>query len=157
MTQRQSRLSGWSRSEQSSLGWRRSRDWAGWHTALAVAIGVALPLTIGILSGAFGVGEDIPDLTGDDVALEERYRELWTEIMEREHDLAYAERLHELVVDDEQSVDSAWATGFEAGWVEGQHDAAAAMREAAVEQELGDHRVEWQVLARLERSLPPRQ
>lgn len=157
MTQRQSRLGGWSRPDRSGLGWRRSRDWAGWHTALAVAIGVALPLTIGILSGAFGVGEDIPDLTGDVVALEERYRELWTEILEQEHDLAYSERLHELVVEDGQGADSGWAAGFRAGWVEGQHDAVAAMHEAAVDQELGDYRIEWQVLARLERSLPARQ
>ena len=157
MTQRQSRLGGWSRPDRSGLGWRRSRDWAGWHTGLAVVIGAALPLTIGLLSGAFGVGEDVPDLTGDVVALEERYRELWTEVLEQEHTLAYAERLHELVVDDEQSVDSAWATAFRAGWIEGQRDAVVAMHEAAVDQGLGDYRIEWQVLARLERSLPPRQ
>ena len=156
MTQRSSRLSGWSPPDRSSRGWRRSRDWTGWHTALSALIGAALPLAIGLLVGAFGVGEDVPDLTGDAVALEERYRELWTEVLEYERELAYSERLWELVNEDE-GVDSSWAVGFRDGWIEGQRRAVAEMREAAVEQNLGEHRFEWQVLGRLERSLPPRQ
>lgn len=157
MTRQPGRLGGWSRPSTTRLGWRRTRDWTGWHTALAALIGAGLPLVIGIFAGAFGIGQELPYLAGDPVALEERYRELWTSILEQERELAYSERLYELVTDDQDGDDAPWAVGFRAGWFEGRRDAIAAMREAAVEQELRGTRVEWKVLRELGRSLPPRQ
>lgn len=156
MSRRPARLTGWSPASPATLGWRRTRDWVGWHTALAALIGVALPLTIGILTGAFEVGQGLPYLAGDRVALEERYRQLWTSILEQERELAYSERLHELVADGTDTA-APWAVGFSTGWVNGQHDAITAMRQSAIEQGLREHRGEWQVLERLQRSLPPRQ
>ena len=120
---------------------------------LAAAFGIALPLVIAVLSGALSLGPEVPDLIDDLEALEERYEREWDTASERARAVAYAERMIELTASD----DAPWAVGFRAGWREGRRDVVGAMHQSAVEQDLAPTRVEWQVLARLERSLPARQ
>ncbi len=149
MSRRGPWLSGWSRPQASDRDWRRRRDWTGWHTTLAALVGVALPLTLGILTGVFDVGPDVEDLSGDLIALEENYREVWTEALVRNRELGYAERLQELVFEDGRDDLAPWATGFREGWEDGRRDAAEAMRKAVIEQGLAETRVEWRILERL--------
>ncbi len=153
MNGKKPRLSGWSRHNGSERGWRRSRDWTGWHTIIAATVGIAIPLVVAALTGVLSVGPEVPDLVGDLEALEERYEHEWDTAFEQARAVAYAERMYELAAND----DAPWAVGFRSGWDEGRRDVATAMHQAAVEQNLGELRVEWQVLAQLERSLPQQQ
>ena len=150
MSRRTPRLSGWSRPESAESGWRRKRDLIGFHTFAGVLLGVAIPVSIAFLSGAIKLDDRVPNLRNDPVKLEEQYSDVWAEAMERENSRAYAERLGELLIDEGLGGEQPWAVGFRAGWGAGRQDAATAMRVAAEEQQLGEHRIEWIVLNRID-------
>lgn len=150
MSGRTPRLSGWSRPDVADSGWRRKRDMTGFHTVVGALLGLAVPILIGFLSGVIDLHDRVPDLRNDPVKLEARYSDIWSEAMERESRRSYAERLGELLIDEGVGGEQSWAVGFRIGWVAGQQDAATAMREAAEEQQLGEHRIEWIVLNQID-------
>ena len=109
---------------------------------LGVAVGIALPVLIAVLSGALSFGPEVRDLTNSLQALQEHYEEDWNTAREQSRQLAYAQRTRELDEVRPGAAENPWRTGFRAGWVEGQYGALAAMQEAAVEQQLGGARIE---------------
>ena len=99
------------------------------------------------------LGLACPTSLGDPAALEERYNEEWQREYERRGEIAYAERLRELIGEEPDGPDTPWARGFRAGWIDGQLDVVAQMRAASVAEGLGETRIEWRVLDQLERDV----
>lgn len=91
-------------------------------------------------------------MTADPKALEETYAEEWNSAFEDGWEVGYAERLAQLILQDGQGSDTDWALGFSDGWSAGRQDAAAAMRQVAVDEDLSPLRIEWRVLDIIDRT-----
>lgn len=150
MSRRRSRLGGWSSADAAGTGWRRNRDWFGWHTVAAAVLGIAIPLIIGLFAGALGDLGAGPRIDDSATGLKVAYPQLWQESYDAAYANAHASRLVTLVIEREQGGDSRWTEGVRDGWREGWVDAVAAMREALAESGIEATSYQWDVLADLE-------
>lgn len=69
-------IRGWGRHGRHFTDWRRERSWLGRHTLLAALAGLALPIIIAALAGAFDATPPQAALApAEDAALPESYAE----------------------------------------------------------------------------------
>jgi len=149
MSQRPARLSGWSAPEPVRSGWRRKREWLGWHTAAAVLLGIALPLIIAALAGAFDDLVRPVESSAEPESLREAYPQDW----ERGYAFAYEQTrggiFAERVIVEQPHLRTDWTIGFRAGWAEGWNEALAAMRRTTLDADLPPTSLEHKVLERM--------
>ena len=128
-------------------------DWLGWHTILAIAVGLALPPAIAFATGLFGSGSDFDySVEAARAAYPDVYRSHYEEILSKTRSQFFV-----AAVNGDLTRSGPWADGIRQGWASGTHDAIAAMREALETGDLGESAFEYDVLDHLERTVSPRQ
>lgn len=145
-------IRGWGRHGRQFTDWRRERSWLGRHTLLAALAGLALPIIIAALAGAFDATPPQAARAPAEGDVYAEAPEIWDAAYEETFPLAYDAALTELVVERGRGRASDWAQGVRNGWADGWNQAIAAMRRAAEDADLPPSYVEWRVLD----DMPPR-
>lgn len=127
-------------------------DWLGWHTIVAIAVGLALPPAIAFATGLFGSGSDF-DYSAEAAraAYPDVYRSHYEEILGQARS-----QILVAAVNEDLTRSGPWADGVRQGSASGASDAIAAMRDALETGGLGEGAFEHDVLDRLERTISPR-
>lgn len=128
-------------------------DWVGWHTVLAIAVGLAIPPAIAFAVGLFGLGQSY-DYSVQ--AAQAAHPDLYQRHYEERAALTRSTILV-AAVNGDPTLAGPWADGVRDGWMNGAIDAVTAMRDALKSGNLGENAFEHDVLDELERTLSSRQ
>ena len=146
MSERPRRLEGWGTEDRQRSWWRRGYDPIGRHTMVATVLGVLIAALVGATADPFNLR------TADDLRRAEvlAYDIAFADVQDEGYaaGVPYGEvqYLEEEIVDERAGEDSPYAEQFRRGWTEGWNAALAALRAAAVAEELPPEYTEFRVL-----------